>query len=392
MIRKEAEQLLPWLSGIRRDFHMYPELGMEEYRTMDKIAGYLHDLNIPYEKNIANTGVVGMIEGSNPDGKTIALRADMDALPIYENDVPYRSRHEGKMHACGHDAHMTILLGAACMLASARDELPGNVKLLFQPAEETVGGAAPMIKEGVLENPRVDAVLGLHVAPELPVGSVGVKYGQMNASSDALVLTVHGEGAHAAYPAGGKDAIVIAAQIISALQTVVSRNVDARESAVVTFGTISGGTQPNIIADRVHLQGTMRTLDPKTRAGALDRIQETVKNVAKGLGGSAELAIEPGYTALINNGRMVDLVKGVGVELLGEENVTFIPKPSLGVEDFSFFAAEVPGVFYRLGVRNEEKGIIHGGHTPRFDIDEHALAVGAAMQAGNVWRFFRQQG
>ncbi|AXF56416.1 M20 metallopeptidase family protein [Salicibibacter kimchii] len=388
MVIQEAEQLLPWLSEVRRDFHMYPELGMDEHRTMDRVCHYLDALNIPYKKNIANTGVVGVIEGNNPDGKTIALRADMDALPIHEkNDVPYRSRHDGKMHACGHDAHMTILLGAAYILTSTRDRLPGNVKLLFQPAEETVGGAAPMIEEGALEHPQVEAVLGLHVAPELPVGNVGVRYGQMNASSDALSLTVNGKGAHAAYPAGGKDAIIIASQVISALQTVVSRNVDARESAVVTFGTVSGGTQPNIIADRVRLQGTMRTLDPKVRAVVLDRIQETVRNVAKGLGGSAELAIEPGYTALINDDEMVDLVKGVGVELLGKDRVTTIPKPSLGVEDFSFFAEEVPGAFYRLGVRNEAKGIVHGGHTSRFDIDEQALAIGAAMQAGNVWGY-----
>ncbi|WP_227003887.1 M20 metallopeptidase family protein [Salicibibacter halophilus] len=393
MVMQTAKKLLPWLCEVRRDFHMYPELGMEEYRTMDKVCHHLDALNIPYEKNIANTGVVAIIEGNNPEGKTIALRADMDALPIREeNDVPYYSRHKGKMHACGHDAHMTILLGAACILSSNRDELPGNVKLLFQPAEETVGGAAPMIEEGALKDPTVDAVLGLHVAPELPVGTIGVKYGQMNASSDALSLTVHGKGAHAAYPAGGKDAIVMSAQLLSALQTVVSRNVDARESAVVTFGTISGGTQPNIVADRVHLQGTMRTLNPKVRADVLERLQATVENVAKGLGGSAELAIDPGYTALINNDKMVDLVKKAGKDLLGEKNMTITPKPSLGVEDFSFFAAEVPGAFYRLGVRNESKGIVHGGHTPRFDIDERALAIGAAMQVCNVQGFFQQKG
>nr|WP_246407412.1 M20 family metallopeptidase [Geomicrobium halophilum] len=380
---------MAWLSQVRQDFHMYPELGMNEYRTMDKITEYLDDLGIPFEKNVANTGVVALIEGNNPNGKTVALRADMDALPIQEaNDVPYRSKHEGKMHACGHDAHMTILLGAASILTSSRKQLPGNVKLLFQPAEETVGGAKPMLQAGALKNPDVDAVLGLHVAPELPVGTIGVKYGQMNASSDALYLTVRGEGTHAAYPSGGKDAIVIAAQLISSLQTIVSRNVDARQSAVVTFGTIEGGTQPNIVADKVDLQGTMRTLDPAVREDVLARMKETVEYVTKGLGGRAELEIEPGYTALINNDEMVDLVKNTGVTLLGSDKVTTIPRPSLGVEDFSFFAAEVPGAFYRLGVRNEDRGIVHGGHTPRFNIDERALAIGAAMQVSNVRSFF----
>src|SRR5690625_4441990 len=235
-ILQEAQAIYDWLVEIRRDFHKHPELGMAEYRTRDQIIKYLTAMDIPYEKDIANTAVVGFIEGSHP-GKTVALRADMDALPIQElNDVPYKSVFDGKMHACGHDAHTAILLGTAKVLKDMQKSLKGNVKLFFQPAEETVGGAKPMIEEGVMENPKVEAVFGIHVAPELPTGEIGVIYDQMNASSDTILLTVKGENHHGAYPHGGKDAIVIAALVISTLQTIVSRNVDPRQGAVISIG------------------------------------------------------------------------------------------------------------------------------------------------------------
>ncbi|MBB2481389.1 amidohydrolase [Bacillus sp. APMAM] len=387
ILLQQAGGILPWLVEVRRDFHAYPEFGMEEFRTKDKICEYLDEMDIPYQAGIANTGVVGLIQGEQ-DGKTVALRADMDALPILEkNDIPYKSTVDGKMHACGHDAHMTVLLGAAKLLQENKHLLKGNVKLLFQPAEETVGGAEPMIKEGALENPKVDAVFGLHVDPAIPVGKIGVKYGQMNASSDTITITVKGKNAHGAYAYMGKDAIVIAAGVISALQTIVSRSVDARESAVISIGTIHGGTQGNIVADEVKLVGTVRTLTPEIRRGVLQKLEETVTYVAKGLGGEAVLSVEPGYTSLINNDEMVDIVKESGEALIGEENVNLLSRPSLGVEDFAFFAKAVPGAFFRLGVRNDEKGIVHDVHTPFFNIDENSLKIGVAMQVWNVFSF-----
>ncbi|MGG1658540.1 M20 metallopeptidase family protein [Brevibacillus sp. NRS-1366] len=389
-VKRQAEQILPWLSEVRRDFHQYPEFGLEEFRTQEQIIRYLDEMGIPYSKS-AGTGVVGLIQGAH-SGATVALRGDMDALPILEqNDTTYRSKVEGKMHACGHDAHMTCLLGAARILNEHKQDLAGNVKLFFQPAEETVGGALPMIQEGVLENPRVEAVFGLHVSPELAVGHIGVKYGQMNAASDDVHITVYGENGHGAYPHNGRDAIVIAAHIITALQTIVSRNVDPRQSAVLSLGIISGGTATNIIAQEVKLSGTIRTLTKEVRALVKERVREVAELTARSLGGRAEVAFEEGYTSLINDNALVDLVKNSGEEMLGENKVQVNELPSLGVEDFAFFAEHVPGAFYHLGVRNEETGCIYPVHHPRFDLDERSLAVGAAMQAYNAIVFLQER-
>lgn len=392
-ILKTSNDLKSWLIDIRRDIHKYPELGMDEYRTRDKIIEHLTAMGIPYEKDIANTAVVGLIKGEK-EGKTVALRADMDALPIQElNDVPYKSIHDGKMHACGHDAHTTILLGAARVLNDHKDKLHGNVKLFFQPAEETVGGAKPMIEDGVMENPKVEAVFGVHVAPELPTGEVAVKYGQMNASSDTIIIKVKGNNAHGAYPHTGTDAIVIAAQVINTLQTIVSRNVDPREAAVISIGVIEGGTQKNIVAEEVNMIGTVRTLDPNVRDLVLARVEEVLKNTTRSMGGSYEFEIgTDGYAALINDDDMVNLVYQSATDLLGAEKVSTMRTPSMGVEDFSYFAAAAPGAFYRVGCGNEEKGIIHGAHTGKFDIDENCLPIGVAMQVKNVFAFLNDKG
>jgi len=387
-ILQEAQAIYDWLVEIRRDFHKHPELGMAEYRTRDQIIKYLTAMDIPYEKDIANTAVVGFIEGSHP-GKTVALRADMDALPIQElNDVPYKSVYDGKMHACGHDAHTAILLGTAKVLKDMQKSLKGNVKLFFQPAEETVGGAKPMIEEGVMENPKVEAVFGLHMAPDLPTGNIGLKYGQMNASSDTIKITIHGKNSHGASPHRGTDAIVIAAHVITALQTIVSRNVDPVEGAVVSIGVIEGGKQKNIIAQEVNMIGTVRTLDPKVRDLVLERIEEVLNFTTKSFGGdyTFELGTD-GYAALINNDQMVDIVKNSATELFSTRNIVEGKKPSMGVEDFSYFAQAAPGAFFRLGCRNEERGITHGVHTPYFDIDEKSLPLGVAMQVKNVLSF-----
>ncbi|MGG4493634.1 M20 metallopeptidase family protein [Brevibacillus reuszeri] len=389
-VKRQAEDILPWLQEVRRDFHQFPEIGLEEFRTQEQIMRYLDEMGIPYTKS-AGTGIVGLIQGEHP-GATVALRGDMDALPILEaNATSYRSQVEGKMHACGHDAHMTCLLGAARILNEHKSELAGSVKLFFQPAEETVGGALPMIQEGVLENPRVEAVFGLHVSPELEVGRIGVKYGQMNAASDDVHITVFGENGHGAYPHNGKDAIVIAAHVITALQTIVSRNVDPRQSAVLSLGIISGGTATNIIAQEVKLSGTIRTLTKEVRALVKERVREVADLTARSLGGRAEISFEEGYTSLINDNAMVDLVKATGEELLGADNVKVNELPSLGVEDFAFFAEHVPGAFYHLGVRNEELGCTFPVHHPRFDLDERSLAVGAAMQACNAMAYLQER-
>lgn len=386
---QQAQEIWPWLIEVRRNFHQYPEIGLEEFRTQEQVMRYLDEMGIPYTKS-AGTGIVGLIQGGRP-GATVALRGDMDALPILEaEDREYRSKIPGKMHACGHDAHMTCLLGAARILNTYKAELAGNVKLFFQPAEETVGGALPMIKEGVLENPKVDAVFGLHVSSDIPAGHIGVKYGQMNASSDDLSIIVRGENGHGAYPHSGRDAIVIAAHVITALQTIVSRNVDPRRAAVITIGMISGGTANNILAQEVKLTGTIRTLEPSVREQVKERIQEVAALTARALGGEAEVTYEEGYTSLINNDALVDLVKRNGEELLGEQHVRVNELPNMGVEDFAYFAESVPGAFFHLGVRNEETGCVYPVHHPNFDLDERSLAVGAAMQALNTLVYLKE--
>ena len=372
------------MSEIRRDFHQHPELGLEEHRTAARIQALLDELGIEHVDGLGGTGVLGLITGGS-DGPVVALRADMDALPLQDaKDVPYKSRISGKMHACGHDVHMAVLLGAARILSGLADKLPGAVKLIFQPAEETVGGAKLLIDEGVLENPPVDAIFGLHVDGGHNSGTFGLHYGQRNASSDNVDIIIHGRSGHGAYPSGGVDAIVVAAQVITALQTVVSRNVDARDSAVVSFGKIQGGSQGNILADRVGLVGTVRCLDPAIREIVIQRVRETAEGVAAGMGGRAEVEIEPSYEPLINDNAQVDVVRENARDLVGEGNVFIFPKPNMGVEDFAYYLGRVPGAFFALGVRNEAAGIVGLVHQATFDVDETSMAYGAAVQVLNA--------
>lgn len=383
-ILNQAKIMKNWLTEIRRDFHKHPELSMEEFRTQKKIIKYLEEMGINNIYKVAQTGVVAIIKGEKP-GKTVALRADMDALPIQDNkETLYKSLTKGIMHACGHDAHMTILLGAAKMLKSMEKEFKGTVKLFFQPAEETIGGAKIMIESGVLENPKVDTVIGLHVSPEIPVGQVGVKYDQMNASSDSIKIIIHGISTHGAYPHEGIDAIVVAGQVITALQSIVSRNIDPRDSAVVTLGTISGGTRGNIIANKVEMTGTIRTLDNHIRSSVIKNLTNIVKNVSEGLGARGQLIVEEGYPHLVNSNKAVKMVEENARKLLGKENVNIIRHPSLGVEDFSYFLREIDGAFYRLGCRNEKTNVIHPTHNDLFDIDEDCLPIGVALQVSNA--------
>ncbi|MGL4394668.1 MAG: M20 metallopeptidase family protein [Brevinema sp.] len=382
MFPQEIKDLHPWLVAVRRDFHENPELGFEEFRTSDKIKEYLTEMGLS-PKSIAQTGVIAEITGQDPS-RTIAIRADIDALPIHDSkDCPYRSKIDGKMHACGHDAHTTIALGVAKILS--QNTPPCNVRFLFQPAEETDGGAVPIINEGGLDH--VNAIFGLHVDSELPVGQIACRYGAMNASSDMITIELFGKKSHAAYPAGSVDAIVIAAAVIQNLQSIISRNIDGRESAVLSLGMIHGGTARNVIADHVVIEGTIRTLNPEIREHVNKRVKEMLDLTAKAFGGSAKYTRKLGYTSLINHDKAVDHIIENAKTLLGAQNVIMKPHPNMGVEDFAYYLEKVEGAFFYLGTANYDKGIVHHGHNEGFDIDEDALAIGVQMQLANIFSY-----
>jgi amidohydrolase len=378
----DAERLAGKLSQIRRRIHMHPELGYEEHRTSAFVAETLRGLGVEVRTGVAKTGVVGLLRGSRP-GRTVAMRADMDALPITEqNDVPYRSRVDGVMHACGHDGNTTTVLGAAMLLVKRRDQLAGNVKFIFQPSEESPpGGAAPMIEAGVLENPKVDAALGVHVDPAIDTGKIGVRDGPMMAAADDFRFAVLGEASHGAKPHLGVDAIVLSAQVVQALQTIPSRRINPTHPVVVTLGTIKGGYRRNIIADRVEVEGTARTLDARDRTEVERLIEKTLAQVTKGAGGGYEYSYERGYPVLISDPSITELVREATCAELGRRAVVEIEEPSMGGEDFAYFVNAVPGMMMRLGTRNKQKGFTHPWHHPKFDLDEKGLSVGAAVMA-----------
>jgi amidohydrolase len=372
-----------WVIETRREFHRYPELGMKEYRTSQTISELLSEIQIPHYP-IANTGIVGIIRGAKP-GKTVALRADMDALPIPEDTgLEYSSLNSGKMHACGHDAHMAILLGATKVLNTMKTEITGNIKLFFQPAEETDGGAKLMIDAGCMEDPRVDYIVGLHVTPLAETGQILVRRGKITASSDAVKITIQGKSTHAAYPGEGIDAIVIAAQVITALQTIVSRSISPLDAGVITLGKINGGTKENIIADQVILSGTMRTLEPKTRSLMKERIQTIVTGTCEGMGGHCMIEFEAGYPPVINHDEVMRVIEANARQFLGKEQLIYKEQPSMGVEDFSFFSQYAPGAFYYLGCGNKAQGIDAPGHSSQFQIDEKCLKTGVLLQVTNA--------
>lgn len=373
---------------LRRDFHMHPELSNEEIRTSQIVAGVLKDLGLKVKRNVAGTGVVGLLECKG-SGKTVALRADMDALPIQDKkEVAYASKLKGKMHACGHDAHTAMLLGAAMILTEMRNDLRGNIKFIFQPAEETTGGAKRMIEEGVMEKPHVDAVFGLHVSPELETGTVGVRYGIANACSENVRIKIYGESAHGARPDQGIDAITISAQVICALQQIISRGIAPVEPAVLTIGTIKGGSQANIIAGCVEMSGTIRTTEDIVRYGIKKDIEKITAGICNGMGGKCQVGFEMGYPLLINDRAMTDLVEDAALKISGIK-VIKLKEPRLGVEDFAFFLQRAPGTFWRLGTGNRDKGINCIAHNPYFDIDEDALLMGALIHTQTVLEFLK---
>lgn len=379
-IKKRVDDLFGELVDIRRDFHKYPELSEEEYRTHEKICEYLQNWGIEYTKNVAKTGVVAMIRGKKP-GNTVGARADIDALPIEElNNLEFKSVNKGVMHACGHDIHTTIHLGVAKILKEMEEDISGNIKIFFQPAEETIGGAKTMIEEGCLKNPDLDYILSLHVMPYLDVGEIELKLGKMNAATNEFTIKVRGKSSHAAYPEQSVDTIVMAGYIITALQSIVSRNVSPLNSVVLTLGKINGGTKNNIITDEVIMSGTLRTLDENTREFAKSRIREIVENTAKAYGGEGEVYFEEGYPALINNDEIVDVLKDMAEDLLGKDNVKFKEFPSMGADDFSYFLKDVKGAYYNLGCGNKLEGWISPIHNGNFMADEECIKVGVLLQ------------
>lgn len=381
--REEAGRLDVQLRSWRRDLHMHPELGFAEHRTAALAAAHLQSLGLEVQTGVAGTGVVGLLRGRGE--RTVALRADMDALPIQETTgAPYASQTPGVMHACGHDGHVAMLLGAATILAGIRQDLPGNVKFIFQPAEESPGGARPMIEAGVLDNPRVDAIFGAHLWAELPAGTIGVRYGTMMAAVDQFRILIKGEGGHGAAPHQAVDAVSVAAQAVLSLQTIVSRQIDPLEPVVLTIGTINGGYRHNVIADRVELTGTVRTLSEKARAEMPLRIERTLRGITEASGAGYELAYERVYPETINAAEPTRLVARIAAEIAGEERVIEEEAPEMGSEDFSFFLKEVPGTFFMVGIANLEKGIVHPHHHPAFDIDETALVTGTAVEVAAV--------
>lgn len=384
-ILDESINIKDWLISVRRDLHSTPELGLEEFITKDKIIKYLKEINIDYKTFENHTGIVAYINTPNAT-KTIAIRADIDALPITElNDLNYKSLFNGKMHACGHDAHTTILLGTCKLLNKMKDKLNVNLKFFFQPAEETVGGAKLLIKDNCMKNPDVDYMLGLHVQPYLESGQVEIQYGTMNASTDTINIIVKGKQGHGAYPHLGIDAIVVASNIITNLQTIVSRNIDPTDSIVLSLGTINGGTKANIICNEVKINGTLRTLNPKTRIFAKSRIEDIVKYTCMAYNADGFVEIEEGYSPLVNDNSVVDIVKNSAVNLFGKDNVFIREKASLGAEDFSFFLENSKGAFYHLGCGNKSKNITSGLHTANFNIDENCLALGVALHIKNIF-------
>lgn len=378
LAKAKTEQLIHW----RRHLHAHPELSFEEYKTAAFIAEQLKAIGITPQEGIAGTGLVALIEGKNPTKKTIALRADIDALPITEkNEVSYKSTNIGVMHACGHDVHTSSLLGVAAILQEVKDSFEGTVKLIFQPGEEKMpGGASLMIEAGVLENPKPVGVIGQHVMPFIPVGKVGFREGLYMASCDEIYVTVTGKGGHGAMPEHNIDPIVIASHIIIALQQVVSRRANPRIPSVLSFGKVIAQGATNVIPNEVYMEGTFRTFDEEWRQKAHGIMKKMAESIAEGMDAHCHFDIVKGYPFLKNDVAMTQKARQAAIEYLGNENVVNLDL-WLAAEDFSYYSQVTRGCFYRLGTGNAAKGITSSVHTPTFDIDEAALEIGAGLMS-----------
>lgn len=381
-IKSLSEQYSADVVKQRRHLHANPELSYQEFNTAKYVAGELKSFGLDPKEGIATTGVVVEIKGKNPEKKTVALRADMDALPIREaNDVPYKSKVDGVMHACGHDVHTSSLLGTARILHEVRDSFEGSVRLIFQPGEEkNPGGASYMIRDGVLTNPQPATIIGQHVFPLLPVGKIGFREGMYMASCDELYLKVIGKGGHAGAPDLTVDPILIASHILVALQQVISRNASPKQPTVLSFGRIIAEGATNIIPNEVNIAGTFRAMNEEWRESALKKIKKMAESIAEGMGGKCEVEISRGYPYLENNPQLTRRIRQAAADYVGKENVVDIDI-TLAAEDFSYYSQVIPASFYRLGTRNESKGITSYVHTPTFDIDEDALKIGPGLMA-----------
>lgn len=380
-IKALAQKYAQEFIEVRHHLHAHPELSYQEYETSKYVQQRLTDLGIPFEVK-ATTGVVGLIKGKNPDSRIIALRADMDALPIKEeNDIPYKSKNEGVMHACGHDVHTTCLLGAAKILKELSNEWEGTIKLIFQPGEEkNPGGASLMIKDGVLENPKPEAILALHVNTILEVGELSFRGGKVMASADELYFTIKGKGGHAASPQLIVDPILISSHLIVALQQLISRNNNPFNPSVLSITAFNGGNTTNVIPNEVKLMGTFRAMDESWRFKAHDLMRKLTHDLVQSMGGEAELHIDVGYPCVMNNERLTATAMALAETYMGNEKVSET-ELRMGAEDFGYYAQVIPACFFRLGTMNKAKGITAGVHTPVFNIDESAIEIGMGMMA-----------
>ncbi|WP_367890807.1 M20 family metallopeptidase [Ferruginibacter sp.] len=380
-IKNLASQYAAEMIEVRHHLHANPELSYKEFKTAAYIQQKLTALNITFEVK-ATTGVIALIEGKNPDKKIVALRGDMDALPIMEeNDVPYKSTVPGVMHACGHDVHTTCLLGAAKILSTLKDEWEGTVKLIFQPGEEkNPGGASLLIKEGVLQNPAPQSIFALHVHPGLEVGKLSFRGGMVMASADEIYITIRGKGGHAAAPQNTADTILIAAHLIVSLQQIISRNNDPFNPSVLSITSIQGGYTTNVIPSEVKLMGTFRAMDEEWRFKAHELIIKMATELVHSMGAEIDIKIDVGYPFVLNNEKLNAAARKKAEAYLGTENVSET-ELRMGAEDFAYYSHQIPGCFFRLGVGNKAKGISIGVHTPTFNIDEGAIEIGMGMMA-----------
>lgn len=392
-VKKIAEEIKDEIISIRRQIHMNPELGYEEFETSKLVAQKLEEFGIEITTGVAKTGVIGLIKGEASKGTTIGIRADMDALPLQEeNEIPYKSKVDGKMHACGHDAHTAILLGVGKILSQMKDKIKGNVKLFFQPAEEGLGGAKPMVDEGALKNPEVSAVIALHVDEEVKVNTIEMKDGSLTASSDKFWIDIIGKGGHAALPHMTIDPIIVGANIVNLIQTIPSRNTNPVHSVVVTVGTFNAGSAYNIIPDSAHLTGTIRALTPEDRDATHEHLERIVKGVQETFGGEVKVRIKRGYNPGLNSPELNEILKEAAKEIISEENIIIAQYPTMGAEDFFDFSDNyrIPVTMFWLGTGNEEKGIIYPGHNPKFDIDEDAIPIGCSILALTALKYLEK--
>lgn len=388
-LMREVDEIMPGVVADRRHLHQHPEIGFHEFETARFIAERLHGLGFDEVRTgIGTTGVVGILRGSRP-GKVVALRADMDALPIdEENDVEYKSLNPGVMHACGHDAHVSMMLGAARVLAGKRAEIPGTVKFIFQPAEEGLGGALAMIADGVLENPTPDAIFGLHIWNETPAGVVQLRDSIAMVASDGFKIEITGKGGHGAQPQTTIDPIAVGTEIVMALQTIISRNIDPILAGVVTIGSFHSGNAGNVIPSTASLSGTLRSVTVEQRAEIRRRVDQIVRGVAQSMRAEVEITYTWGTPATINTPAMAAIVRETAIELVGPDRVQESPLKVVS-EDMSEFLNRVPGCYYFVGSQNPDKGFIWGHHHARFDIDEDAMAVGVGTLAGSALRYLQ---